>query len=87
MTTRESDKFMLRLPDGMRQRIKVSAEAHGRSMNAEVVKALEVLYPDPDKPTPKEYALDPLNQLTFSQEKTLVNELLELMRKHGVKGE
>jgi len=39
-TNRESDKFMLRLPDGMREEIKREAEAAGRSMNAEIVSAL-----------------------------------------------
>lgn len=32
-----NDKFMLRLPDGMRDRLKSAAEANGRSMNAEIV--------------------------------------------------
>ncbi len=41
-TGRESDKFMLRLPDGMRDSIKASAEKNGRSMNAEIVSALEL---------------------------------------------
>jgi hypothetical protein len=40
-TTRESDKFMLRLPDGMRDRIKARADAEKRSMNAEIVTALD----------------------------------------------
>lgn len=40
-TTRESDKFMLRLPDGMRDRIKAAADANNRSMNAEIILALE----------------------------------------------
>jgi plasmid stability protein len=40
-TTRESDRFMLRLPDGMRDRIKAAAEANTRSMNAEIVYRLE----------------------------------------------
>lgn len=40
-TGRESDKFMLRLPDGMRERIKAEAEANNRSMNAEIVARLE----------------------------------------------
>ena len=35
------DKFMLRLPDGMRDRIRVAAEANNRSMNAEIVARLE----------------------------------------------
>lgn len=41
------DKFMLRLPDGMRDRIKAEADKHGRSMNAEIVSALEEKYPAP----------------------------------------
>lgn len=32
---------MLRLPDGMRDRIREAAEEHGRSMNAEIVRRLE----------------------------------------------
>lgn len=39
-----SDKFMLRLPDGMRERIKVAAEANNRSMNAEIVSRLEASF-------------------------------------------
>lgn len=35
-----SDKFMLRLPDGMRDQIKTSANNNGRSMNAEIVQAI-----------------------------------------------
>lgn len=44
-TGRESDKFMLRLPDGMRDRIKGAAEVNNRSMNAEIVATLEEKYP------------------------------------------
>ena len=40
-TGRESDKFMLRLPDGMRDRIAEAAKANNRSMNAEIVSRLE----------------------------------------------
>lgn len=40
-TTRESDKFMLRFPDGMRDRIKAEADKNGRSMNAEIIQAIE----------------------------------------------
>ncbi len=42
-----SDKFMLRLPDGMRDRIKAAAEGNNRSMNAEIVATLEEKYPAP----------------------------------------
>lgn len=33
----KQDQFVLRLPDGMRRRIRTRAEAMGRSMNAEIV--------------------------------------------------
>ncbi|PTU70759.1 Arc family DNA-binding protein [Chromobacterium haemolyticum] len=39
---RDSDKFMLRLPDGMRSRIAEAAKTNGRSMNAEIVHRLAV---------------------------------------------
>ena len=42
---RGSDQFVVRLPDGMRERIKRSAEASGRSMNAEIVSVLEAAFP------------------------------------------
>lgn len=38
---REQDKFVLRLPDGMRDRLKAAAEANKRSMNAEIITRLE----------------------------------------------
>ncbi|WP_312806503.1 Arc family DNA-binding protein [Agrobacterium cavarae] len=34
---RDQDKFMLRLPEGMREQIKASANRNNRSMNAEIV--------------------------------------------------
>lgn len=43
----EHDKFMLRLPAGMRDRIKAVADKNGRSMNAEIVATLEEAYPVP----------------------------------------
>lgn len=42
-----TEQFMLRLPDGMRDRIKHAAEANNRSMNAEIVATLEEKYPAP----------------------------------------
>lgn len=35
------DKFVLRLPDGMRDEIAKAAKANGRSMNAEIVNRLK----------------------------------------------
>lgn len=41
------EQFQLRLPPGLRDRIKTYAEAHGRSTNAEIVRRLEREFPDP----------------------------------------
>lgn len=38
------DKYIIRFPDGMRDRIRASAEANNRSMNAEIVKLIEEGY-------------------------------------------
>ncbi len=43
----QQDKFMLRLPEGLRDRIKAKADENGRSMNAEIVQLLEREYPAP----------------------------------------
>ena len=37
----QADKFVLRLPDSMRDCIRAAAEANSRSMNAEIVARLE----------------------------------------------
>lgn len=37
----QADKFLLRLPDGMRDRLKVAADENKRSMNSEIVARLE----------------------------------------------
>jgi plasmid stability protein len=39
---RDSDQFMVRLPDGMRKALAELAARNGRSMNAEIVHALAV---------------------------------------------
>lgn len=45
--SRKMDQFIVRLPDGMRDRIKAAADSNNRSMNAEVVATLEKEYPAP----------------------------------------
>lgn len=48
--SKQLDQFVVRLPDGMRDRIKAAADANNRSMNAEIVSALELAYPAPEDP-------------------------------------
>lgn len=38
--SRESDQYMMRFPEGLRDRIKEAAKASGRSMNTEIVMRL-----------------------------------------------
>ena len=42
-----AERFQIRLPPGLRDRIKAAAEANSRSMNTEIVVALEDAFPDP----------------------------------------
>lgn len=55
-TSRQSDKFMVRLPDGMRERLAAAARANRRSMNAELIVHLETALAasgaEPAKPAP-----------------------------------
>lgn len=62
-TGRDSDKFMLRLPVGMRDRLKAEAEANKRSMNAEIVARLETTF--------DRFALDPNRAVANSIDKAV----------------
>ena len=44
--SRIADKFVVRLPDGMRERIAKIAATNHRSMNSEIILALETLVDD-----------------------------------------
>lgn len=46
----EADKFIIRLPEGMRERIAEAAKANQRSMNAEIVARLQVSFEVPGGP-------------------------------------
>ena len=81
---RDSDKFQLRLPDGMRDRIKAAAEANGRSMNAEIVSTLEDKYPAPAR-----FRLDELFHYVLlahpdEEQETRLAEAKEVLRHRGV---
>tara|TARA_R110000751_G_scaffold307812_1_gene431825 strand:+ start:15517 stop:15900 length:384 start_codon:yes stop_codon:yes gene_type:complete len=45
----KQERFIVRLPDGMRDRIRAAAEANNRSMNAEIVSVLEERFPAPER--------------------------------------
>ncbi|SOC02169.1 Arc family DNA-binding protein [Rhodobacter maris] len=70
-----SDKFMLRLPDGMRDRIKAAADASNRSMNAEIVATLEEKYPARD-----DALIEALEQFSKQLPKISMEEALRRMK-------
>jgi hypothetical protein len=41
VASKNDDQYMLRLPDGLRERIKRHATINGRSLNTEIVDAIE----------------------------------------------
>ena len=44
--SKRAEQFIIRFPDGMRDRIRDAAEANNRSMNAEIISTLEKAYPE-----------------------------------------
>lgn len=44
---RGAEQYTVRMPDGLRDRIKKAADANNRSMNAEIVAVLENAFPPP----------------------------------------
>jgi plasmid stability protein len=54
-----ADKFVLRLPDGMRDRIRTNAESNRRSMNSEIVHYLDRALAAEEKKGPAEVAASP----------------------------
>lgn len=59
----DQDKIIIRLPQGMRQRIKVLAEENGRSMTSEIVLRLQRTF-DEDASVPDFAAGARVDQLT-----------------------
>ena len=76
------DRYMLRLPDGMRDRIKAAAEANNRSMNAEIVARLEQSLARDDRPSTEQMQLAALTQERMRIEEEIA--ALEAARKEAV---
>lgn len=54
-----SDKYMIRLPDGMRDKIKINAAINRRSMNAEIIHYLDLALATQNEKGPAEVAPSP----------------------------
>ena len=68
---REQDKFMLRLPDGMRERLTLEARSRGRSMNAEVVARLRKSLEDQDAAADLAERLDRIEAMILDHDRKL----------------
>lgn len=66
-----TDQYQLRLPPGLRDRIKAAADGNGRSMNSEIVSTLESAFPDPR---------ELLQELSFIDEIDAIQARLERIR-------
>lgn len=79
--SRRQDQFVIRMPEGLRERIAQAAKDQGRSMNAEIVMTLEMTYP----PTPPAEEIAPILEgvLRMSQAgkvRNQWNQLFSLLR-------
>ena len=72
MVSRDSDKFMLRFPDGMRDKIAEAAKANNRSMNAEIVARLEGSFGESTSPDRVFAMFDEYKQKSLKIEEALL---------------
>lgn len=77
-------QYMLRLPEGLRDRIKAAADRQGRTMNAEIVRVLERDYPAPSDVMHVHadnirHALDIYEKTTDPKERLRLQMLVEMM--------
>jgi plasmid stability protein len=80
---RDSDQFMVRLPDGMRKALAELAARNGRSMNAEIVHALAMYFAN-QAASPKESQLSGVETAIkdlVDQSANQHQELVELLKR------
>lgn len=83
------DRFIVRLPDGLRDRIAAAAKANNRSMNSEIVATLEAVYPvqeDSIRPTfgyPKAHGTE-TERLIEATVDFSIRELLHSLEERGL---
>ncbi|WP_091946892.1 Arc family DNA-binding protein [Methylorubrum salsuginis] len=80
-----ADKFMLRMPDGLRDRLKAEAESNNRSMNAEIIARIEASFNN--KHIPDEVIYEMLTRQALSTSNAALYVFVDLvigMGKNGV---
>lgn len=81
-TNRESDKIIIRLPAGMRDRLHEIAEHNGRSMTAEVVEALQDWISREDREASLADTVDRIERLVFENNR-MVAEQVRLLQQQS----
>lgn len=66
--SRTADKFVLRLPDGMRERVAEAARGSHRSMNSEIISRLEVSL---ESPTRAASLMQPSGELSSDEQRLI----------------
>lgn len=78
--SRVAEKMMIRLPDGMRDKIAEAASVSGRSMNAEVIARLEASFAASNQPfTPEQEAR--VVEMVKDQAEAVVQRLMQEIEK------
>lgn len=77
----KQDQFVLRFPDGMRERIKQAADANRRSMNAEIIAALEEKFPDPNRVEDESKFVDEIMEIQARLDRLLISRAALELRK------
>lgn len=83
-----AERFQIRMPDGLRDRIRAAAERNGRSMNTEIISALELMYPartELDQPTSGEINDDEFQKILDDVDRLRQRLLASAMRPAGGK--
>ncbi|MGV1768804.1 Arc family DNA-binding protein [Agrobacterium vitis] len=85
-TPQDQDKYVLRFPDGMRDRLKEHAALNNRSLNAEIIHRLEVsLQGDPDLDSLRHSLSRPEVTDLLKSQNELLRATLKGMKEAGIK--
>lgn len=80
----EQVQVNFRMPADLRDRIKAKAESNGRSMNAEIISALELYFPAPKGP--KDVVEEVISVLSYV-EPSIREEAIKMLEQQAANGE
>ncbi|MBO9108729.1 Arc family DNA-binding protein [Agrobacterium sp. S2/73] len=79
-SNRDANRFIIRMPEGLRDRIKAVAEQNNRSMNAEIVGTLQSYYPERmTLPDLRDYLRDLTSSYVDSPSGEILEEIISMV--------